>query len=179
MKNAVLSKTHDTNYVKNLSAAGLFTALITIMTAYLFHIPVGANSGYIHFGDSMIYLAAVLLPAPYALLAAGIGGALADVLCGASLWAPATFIIKMLITIPFSNRKEKIVNVRNVVATIVAFLISGTGYFFAEALIFGTKTAFISSMAGSLVQSGGSAIFFIIFGTVLDRIRFKQKFFNY
>ena len=37
-----------------LVTAGLFAAMITIMTAYIFHIPYGANGGYIHFGDALI-----------------------------------------------------------------------------------------------------------------------------
>ena len=43
--------------------AGMFAALITLMTAVL-HIPVG--NGYIHCGDAVIFLAAVSLPVPYA-----------------------------------------------------------------------------------------------------------------
>ena len=55
-------------------------ALITIMTAYICHIPVGTNGGYIHFGDALIYLSATLLPKPYAICAAAIGGGVADLL---------------------------------------------------------------------------------------------------
>ena len=50
--------------VRYLTMTGLMASLITIMTAYICHIPVGVNGGYIHFGDSLIYLAAVLLPRP-------------------------------------------------------------------------------------------------------------------
>jgi len=35
-----------------LTMTALMAALITIMTAYICHIPVGVNGGYIHFGDS-------------------------------------------------------------------------------------------------------------------------------
>ena len=49
----------------------------------------GFNGGYIHLGDALIYLAAVLLPAPYAMAAGAIGGGLADLLT-APVWAPAT-----------------------------------------------------------------------------------------
>ena len=34
-----------------LTVTGLFAAIITLMTAYICHIPYGANGGYIHFGD--------------------------------------------------------------------------------------------------------------------------------
>lgn len=84
-----------------LVTAGLFAAMITIMTAYIFHIPYGANGGYIHFGDALIYLGAVFLPRPYALAAAAIGGGMADILT-VPAWAPATVIIKMLIVLPFT-----------------------------------------------------------------------------
>ena len=70
--------THTTtNSAARMTLTGLFAAMITLMTAYICHIPYGANGGYIHFGDALIYIAAVLLPRPYALAAAAIGGGLA------------------------------------------------------------------------------------------------------
>ena len=163
--------------VRNLAMTVIFATLIAVMTAYICHIPVGVNGGYIHFGDTLIYLAAVLLPRPYALAAAAIGGGLADLLT-APMWAPATIIIKMLIAIPFTNRSVKIVTVRNVVATVLAYLISGVGYFFAQYLLFGTWAVFFVSMSQSLIQSGGSAVLFVAFGIALDKVHIKNKFFQ-
>ena len=88
-----------------------------------------------------------------------------------------------------SNKSKKIINLRNIVATVIAFLISGISYFLAEYLIFdtwtalldsvsGTMTALFASMSASLVQSGGSAIFFILFGIALDKSNIKQKLFH-
>lgn len=165
----------NSSKLKYLTTAGIMAALITIMTAYFFHIPVGVNGGYVHFGDSLIYLAAVLLPRPYALAAAAIGGGLADLLT-APMWAPATIIIKMLITIPFTNQSKKIVTPRNVMATILAYVISSLGYFLAEYLLFGTWSVLLVSMYQSLWQSGGSAVFFVIFGLALDKAHIKGKF---
>lgn len=168
----------QTTKVKYLTLTGLMAAMITIMTAYICHIPIGVNGGYIHFGDSLIYIAAALLPTPYALAAAAIGGGLADLMT-APMWTPATIIIKMLITIPFTYKSTKIITARNVVATIIAYLISGICYFFAEYLIFGSfSSAFLSSMSGSLIQSGGSAVFFIVFGLALDKVHIKAKLSN-
>ncbi|MBR1701717.1 MAG: TIGR04002 family protein [Lachnospiraceae bacterium] len=160
---------------KYLTMSGLMAAMITIMTAYIGHIPTGVNGGYIHFGDSLIYIAAAILPTPYALAAAAIGGGLADLLT-APMWVPATVIIKMLITIPFTNKSVRIINGRNVLAAVLAYFISGISYFVAEYIIFGNATsAFLASMSGSLVQSGGSAIFFVVFGLALDRMRVKDR----
>ena len=47
------------NTLRYVVVAALFAALITIMTAYICHIPVGVNGGYVHFGDALIYLRCV------------------------------------------------------------------------------------------------------------------------
>lgn len=169
--------TTQSTKVRNVTITGVFAALITVMTAYVCHIPVGTNGGYVHFGDALIYLAAVLLPRPYALAAAAIGGGMADLLT-APVWIPATVIIKMLITVPFTNKSAKIITWRNVIASIIAYLISGVGYFLAEYVLFGTWSVFFVSMSQSLVQSGGSAILFVVFGFALDRVHIKNKFFK-
>lgn len=173
MKNEAGSKTK----VGYLTMTGLMAALITIMTAYICHIPIGMNGGYLHFGDSLIYLAAVLLPKPYAFAAAAIGGGMADLLT-APVWAPATVIIKMLIVIPFTNKSDKIVTPRNVAATVVAYVISGLGYFLADYILFGSWSVLLVSMSQSLIQSGGSAIFFIVFGLALDKVHIKKYLFK-
>ena len=124
-----MKATHTTtNSAARMTLTGLFAAMITLMTAYICHIPYGANGGYIHFGDALIYIAAVLLPRPYALAAAAIGGGLADLLT-APMWAPATIIIKMLITLPFTSQNTKILNTRNIIAPFLALAISATGYY--------------------------------------------------
>ncbi|MEG2098022.1 MAG: ECF transporter S component, partial [Pseudoflavonifractor sp.] len=46
-----------------LVLSALFAAAITIVTAYLLHVPL-PTGGYVHLGDALIYLAACLLPAP-------------------------------------------------------------------------------------------------------------------
>lgn len=162
------------NKMKYRTLTGLMAAMITLMTAYICHIPTGLNGGYIHFGDSLIYLAAALLPTPYALAAAAIGGGLADLLT-APLWLPATIVIKLLIALPFTCKSAKIMTPRNVTASVIACIISAVGYYVAEYLIFGTWAAPIASLSGSLIQSGGSAVFFVILGLALDKTHIKTK----
>lgn len=167
--------TQQSSRVKHLTLTGLMAAMITIMTAYLFHIPLGANGGYLHFGDSLIYLAAAILPTPYALAAAAIGGGLADLLT-APIWIPATILIKMLITLPFTKQSARIITLRNVIAALIAYPITGIGYFLAEYVIFGSSaTAFLASLSSNLIQSAGSAIFFLIFGLALDKAHIKAR----
>ena len=167
----------QTTKVKYLTITGLMAAMIALMTAYICHIPFGANGGYIHFGDSLIYIAAAILPTPYALAAAAIGGGIADLLT-APMWTPATIIIKMLITIPFTNKATRIITPRNIIATFIAYWISHTGYFFAEYILFGSFSSAFFGSIGGVIQSGGSAVFFIIFGLALDKVHIKAKLAN-
>ena len=157
-----------------IAMTGLFAAMITIMTAYIFHIPYGLNGGYIHFGDMLIYVAAVLLPQPYGLAAAAIGGGIADILT-APMWAPATIIIKALITLPFTQKSGKILTGRNIAAPFIAGIISAVGYYLAEGILFGSFASATASFLGSAIQSGGSMILFFVFATALDRVHIKNK----
>ena len=89
----------------------LMAAIIYVFTAYI-HVP--SHTGYTHVGDGFLYLAASLLPAPYAAAAGAIGAGLADLLSGYSIWAPGTIIIKALTAFCFTNKLDKLVNKRNV-----------------------------------------------------------------
>ncbi|MBE5882655.1 MAG: TIGR04002 family protein [Lachnospiraceae bacterium] len=163
--------------IKYMALTGVFAALITIMTAYICHVPIGINGGYVHFGDAFIYLAASLLPLPYALAAAAIGGGLADLLT-APMWAPATILIKMLIVLPFTSKANRIVAKRNVMSTVSAYFISGFGYYIAERLMFENGAVLVVTMAQTAVQSLGSAVVYLLLGAALDRGQFKNRFFE-
>ena len=157
--------------LRYITLTGLFAALITLFTAYILHIPAGPN-GYIHLGDALIYLAAALLPAPYAMAAGAIGGGLADLLT-APMWAPATVIIKILIVIPFTSKHNKLLAKRNLLAPVIAMLITITGYYFAELILYGKETAFLISVTSNSVQGLGSAVVFYILGAALDKANVK------
>lgn len=157
--------------LRYITLAGLFAALIALFTAYILHIPAGPN-GYIHLGDALIYLAAALLPAPYAMAAGAIGGGLADLLT-APMWAPATIIIKILIVIPFTSKHNKLLAKRNLIAPVIAMLITITGYYFAELILYGKETAFLVSVTSNSIQGLGSAAVFYILGAALDKTGVK------
>lgn len=166
--------------VKKITFTALFAALIAVMTAFI-KMPTGINEGYLHFGDSMIYLAGCLL-GPWAALAAAIGGALADILAGAAVWAPATAIIKALNAVPFivashfyfkNKGKQKIVNWYTVPMVIVSGLITIFGYLLAEGLMYSFPSAW-TSVPFSIVQAVGSAIVFIILGCALDAVKIQK-----
>lgn len=149
-------------------STGIFAAMITVMTAYICHVPYGANGGYIHFGDTLIYLAAVFLPRPYALAAAALGGGMADLMT-APMWMLSTVIIKMLIVLPFTEKSNRLLGPRNIAAPIIAGVVSAAGYYVAEGILFGSFAASAASLAGSVIQSGGSAALFYMAAMILER----------
>lgn len=159
--------------IKLLTLTGLMAAIITLFTAYIAHIPVGVNGGYIHLGDSLIYLSAALLPMPYAMAAGAIGGGLADLLT-APMWAPATVIIKILIVIPFTSHGKSILGKRNLIAPVIAMFITVIGYYIADVILFGKEAAFLISVSSNGLQGIGSAAVFYILGTALEKAGVKR-----
>lgn len=162
-------------HMKYLTSAAVLAAMVTLMTAYILHIPVGINGGYIHLGDALIYMAASILPLPYACAVGMIGGGLADVLT-APIWALATMIIKALLCIPFSSKNTRIITKHNVIALVIAGFISVIGYYLAQGILFGFTAALWVSAVGNVVQAGGSAVVFFLLGAALDKAGFKTKF---
>jgi uncharacterized membrane protein len=79
--------------LKNLVITGIMVALIFVLT-FAIKVPVPFTRGYIHLGDSMIFIAAILFGWRVGALAGGLGSALADVVGGYAFWAIPTFIIK-------------------------------------------------------------------------------------
>ena len=175
MTSQSITKHRSREKVTHLTVTALFAALICITTAFIFHIPFGINGGYIHLGDTLIYLSAALLPMPYAMAAGAIGGALADLLT-APLWMPATFIIKAILPIMFTNKKATIINIQNIVAIFVAGLICIVGYCIAEVILYGSKAALFASVTSSLIQAIGSGVLFIVIGLAFDRMNLKKLF---
>lgn len=162
------------NKVFKICLTGLFAAIIAVFTAFV-KIPTGINSGYLHFGDSVIYLSGCIL-GPFGLISSAIGGALADVFAGAAVWALPTAIIKALNCVPFivamkmyRNKKgeSKNVNVYTLVATVISAVITIGGYYIAEGLMYSFPSA-LASVPFSIVQSIGSAIIFALMGKALD-----------
>lgn len=162
-----------------LVTTGLFAALIYVFTAYL-HIPSGA--GYTHAGDGLIYLAACILPTPYAAASGAIGGALADGLSGYAVWMPATIVIKAVTATFFSRKTEKILNLRNIFGIVPSLLVCIAGYSLYEGVVLtkGFSTAAILAAFQQLpsycVQVLASSVLFIITAAAIDRTDIKKRF---
>ena len=151
---------------------GILSALVFVVTAYL-HIP--TYNGYVHCGDGFIFIAACLLPTPYAVVVGALGAMLADVLTGFAIWAPGSMVIKGLLALLFTCKSKKIVTARNLMMLLPAALVSAGGYYLYEALITGSLLASLAGIPGSLVQAAASSIVFVAVGIALDKYNLKKR----
>ena len=157
---------------RRICLTALMAAIIYVFTAYI-HVP--SHTGYTHGGDGCLYLAASLLPAPFAAAAGAIGAGLADLLSGYGIWAPGTVIIKVLTAFCFTSRREKLVNKRNVLGILPALVLCVGGYYLYEALITGNFTAPALGIPGYLTQVALSSVVYLALGSALDRAGIKKK----
>lgn len=156
--------------IKLMCLAGVFTAVVFVFTAYL-HIP--SHTGYTHVGDGFIYLAACLLPLPYAMFVGAGGALLADCLTGFAIWAPGSVIIKTVAVLFFSRKGVKIITWRNMLALIPAWALCIGGYYLYETLITGNFVSPLAGIPGYITQSLLSSILFVAVGLAMDKLNIK------
>ena len=118
-------------HIRLLTTAGILSAAIFLLTAFV-RIPIPA--GYLNLGDAGVFLVAMLLPAGYAALCAGVGSMLAD-LIGFPLYAPVTLAVKGLTALVFALMWRKLPGRLRYLA-FLAVLIVPLGYFLFELAAF-------------------------------------------
>lgn len=128
---------------KKLVLAGLMAALATVGTMVI-QIPTGG--GYIHLGDSIVYLCGILLGPVLGGAAAAIGSMLADIFSGYAAYAIPTFLIKGIdamvvgfIYMHVLKNKDSVVStaIRYTVSFIPGGLIMMAGYGLTEFFFYG------------------------------------------
>jgi len=168
---------------KALVFSAAFAALIFVAIT-LFRIPNGLG-GFIHFGDSLIFIAAAVLPFPYGLFVAAIGPGMFNLFSESPFWFPFTIVIKPIMALCFTSAGKKILGAkRNIIAPFVAALINTVLYFFANMILFamgilpgghvGAWAAGIAALPALLVQGGGSVVIFFILAIALDGVNIKK-----
>jgi uncharacterized repeat protein (TIGR04002 family) len=165
-----LQSSQTAEKMRLIAAAAVFAAVITVTTAF---IKIPMFNGFIHIGDTVIFLAAAILPAPLAAAASGIGAGAADLIAGYPIYIPATVIIKALMTLPF-QAKGKVICKRNIIGCIVAAIIGIVGYFLFELIMYG-RGAFLS-IPGNILQESASMAWFILIGLGIDKNKLSKHF---
>lgn len=163
---------------KNGVYAAVFAALIFAATMIHLPVPLFSNNGYLHLGDAIILLCAACLSPVWACAAAGVGGALADIVVGAAAWAPATLIIKILLVLLVSPKGDRILTPRNRWTACLTVIPTVGGYYLAEFLLYGDAITPIPAILGNAIQAVGSLILFYVVGMAMDRAGLKKRLFS-
>ena len=148
--------------IRTLVRASLFAALVFVVTKAV-QFPTG-GSGYIHIGDSIIYIATLFLPFPVAGLAGAVGAGMSDLLSGATVYIIPTMIIKFLLVGVWGwiakEGKDRLVP--NIIISVSGIFITCVGYGITSWLLYGDIKAAFAGMATNSLQAIASGIIFII-----------------
>lgn len=145
----------NSNQIKKIVLSGLFAALVCVSTLII-HIPT-VTKGYVNLGDCIINISAWVLGPAYGAAASGIGSALADIISGYAVYAPATLVIKGLMAavsaaVFFAVRKHKSGVLACVAASFSAELVMCLGYFLFEGVLYHSFAAAALGISANAVQ---------------------------
>lgn len=173
--------TKQNDALRLLILTALLAALTSVATLVI-SIP-SPTGGFFNLGDSIILLTAFSLPPIYAMAAAGIGSALADLWLGYALYAPATLGIKATMALAaaliFAKAEKSGRRITGAaVGSLAAEGIMVGGYFLYETVLYGAKAAFGNVLLTNLPQGavglvGGVALF-----AALDRLGIRNKIYG-
>lgn len=127
---------------QRLAKSAIFMALCIIATSFI-KIP-SIHQGYFHLGDTVILIAAWLLPFGDAFVVAAFGSLVSDLLAGYALYAPATFIAKggMVLIVHLIRKYKK--DKYRLLSGIVAELFMVFAYYLFEAILFTPSVALLT-----------------------------------
>ncbi len=168
MKNSASRK------LRYLTLSAMFAAVVYVLTSLQLFKGLLPNGGYVHIGDAAIFMAASILPSPYAVCAGVVGASLADILSGSVGWVPATVVIKAVMALLVSSKSESVLAKRNVGMSLAASAFCAAGYLAYELMIYGPGSAFATLISFLwLVQLIGSWAVFMGFGYAMDKVKIK------
>ena len=148
--------------IRIIAFGGIFSALILLATYFLM-IPLPGGHGYIHLGDGVIFVAAMVM-GPFAAIPAAIGSALSDLVASYSPYIPATLIIKGAMGgfAGWMLRRQVRKATKRMLPYILVFAVAEvfmvTGYFFYEWLLYTVQIAAANILSNMFQAISGVAI---------------------
>ncbi len=164
------------NNVTKLIKAAVFAALACVCTMMI-AIPLGGG-GYANLGDTIVIAAGFFGGSVFGPLAAAIGSALADILSGYAVYAPATFVIKglmaLIVSLICKNVSKNGFSWQLIPAAVVAEIIMVLGYFVFETFVYDISIA-IADIPGNSVQGVCAIVFSSVLVSVLNANKNVRK----
>lgn len=166
--------------LRKLVLAALLAALTCVATMVI-QVPVPL-AGYLHFGDCFVLLSGWVLGPVWGAVAAGIGSALADILTGYAIYAPATLIIKAAVALVAAllftllKKRMKGTLLPCLISSILAELIMVGGYFLYTWLIVGsTVAAVVVTLPADFIQASSGIVAGTVLMTLIRRMKLLER----
>ena len=162
---------------KNMIMTAMMMCMTMLMT-FIIRIPIPASGGYIHLGDSMVFLSVLILGWKWGAAAAGIGSALADLLGGFAYYAPITLVVKAFMVVAVGVCIEQAIKkgfgktgmrVMEVIGMTVGGFVMVWGYYAADGFLYGNWIAPLAFIPLNILQF----VVGIVIATVLVSYLYK------
>ncbi len=174
------------NKTNKLVMTALMMALTIVATLFV-RVPIPFTQGYVHIGDTMVFMSALVLGRKYGVAAAGVGAALADVIGAFAAWAPWTFVIKSAMVLilgtvadNIDKKKDKqspiAARVELVMGMIAAGAVMTVGYWVAEGVMYGNYVTAALGIPWNIGQFAVGMVLAMVLQEVLCKTQLKTVF---
>ncbi len=170
------------NKVMTTVMTALLMCLIMIATMFI-KVPIPFTQGYVHLGDSMIFLAVLILGKKHGAVAAGAGSALGDLIGGYAFWAPWTFLIKLVMAWLLGIFAEKTschsgkgIFGLEIVGMVLAGLEMTAGYYLTESVMYGNFLVPVSGIVWNIGQFAVGMVIACVLAGALRKTPAKKYF---
>ena len=154
--------------IRRLAMSGVMAALVFVMT-YLPKVPVPVTGGYVHLGDGMVFLAAMLL-GPMGVAASAVGSALSDLVGGYITYLVPTFLIKGVMALVAWKLYKPGKWLQTAIAFIIAEAVMVAGYFVFEAVLYGIPAA-LGAVGPNAIQGAAGVAVGLLCATLVPRLK--------
>lgn len=158
--------------IRRLAIGGVMAALVFVMT-YLPKVPVPVTGGYVHLGDGMVFLAAMLL-GPMGVAASAVGSALSDLVGGYMTYLVPTFLIKGVMALVAWKLYKPGKWLQTAIAFIIAEAVMVAGYFVFEAVLYGIPAA-LGAVGPNAIQGAAGVAVGLLCATLVPRLKAVTK----
>lgn len=161
---------------------------LVLLATYIIKIPSPFTQGYVHLGDTMIFLSVLLLGKKGGAAAAGLGSALADLMGGYAAYAPWTFIIKGLmafimgvfIEMMLKKKKHHVkigsVPLIEILGMVIAGIVMVVGYAIVDGVFAGNMLAGLLGAPFNVGQFAVGLVLATILAMALYKTPAKKQF---
>ena len=146
---------------------GLMTCLVIVATMFI-KIPIPMTSGYVHLGDSMLFLSVLILGRKQGAFAAG----------GYAVWAPWTLVIKFIMAWILGLFAELFGKVGEIIGMVIAGLWMTAGYYVASSIMYGSWIVTLADIPWNVGQFVVGMILACTLSAALQKTPAKKYFYS-